>query len=210
MTEAAIRAVVFDIGGVLVPTPLDEFVKVDTEFGLRPGTTMSLFRGGSLFAQCEVGTLPFAEFCTGAAAGISSAQGIAVPAQRLDEMMRTITGKAVHPGMLDLITELKAAGLVIGLMSNMYPERAPWVDSLFPAGVIEVNCSSYVVGQRKPEPEIYRTLIAMLNLKPAQILFVDDFAENVTAAEAEGLRGLLFLDESQCRRELKGLGTLID
>jgi len=203
----AIKAVAFDIGGVLVPTPLDEFTKVDVEYGLKDGTTMSFFRGGGLFAQCEVGALPFADFCARAVAQIEADQGITVPPDRLDAMMWAIMGDTVIAEMVNLVTEIKTAGLRTGLLSNIFAERDAWLRSLFAPGVIDVNCSSYVVGLRKPEPAIYRKLVELLGVEPAEIVVVDDFPENVEAAEAEELRGLLFTSEPQCRRQLKALGV---
>ncbi|MGQ0632824.1 MAG: HAD family hydrolase [Sporichthyaceae bacterium] len=209
INASRIRAVAFDIGGVLVPTPLGEFAKVDTEYGLAAGTAMSLFRGGSLFAQCETGVLPFADFCAGAVAGIGAEQGIAVPAERLAQMMGTVMGGTVIPGMIDLVGEVKAAGLRTALLSNIYRELAGWIDGIFPGGEIDLNCSSYVVGERKPEPGIYLELIKRLDLPPEQIVFVDDFPENIVAARAQGLSTILFTDEAQCRAELRGLAIAV-
>ncbi|MCX5892882.1 MAG: HAD family phosphatase, partial [Deltaproteobacteria bacterium] len=46
---------------------------------------------------------------------------------------------------------------------------------------------SYQVGSRKPEPQIFQTLIREAGLTPAQILFTDDKEEFVTAAREHGL-----------------------
>jgi HAD superfamily hydrolase (TIGR01509 family) len=64
-----------------------------------------------------------------------------------------------------------------------------------------------VVGLRKPEVAIYREMLTRLDLSPHQVAFVDDFPENVEAARAVGIHGLLFLGEAECRRQLHALGV---
>lgn len=201
-----IRTVVFDVGGVLVPNPLDEFAKLDADQGLREGTAMALFRGGSLFADCETGRLPFAEFCTRSVAQIKAEQGIDVPAERLAAMMDAIMGRdTVDEQMRALVIELKTRGLEIGLLSNIYRELDGWLRGIFPPGMVDVFCPSYLVGARKPHPAIYRALIEMSGRPPEEIAFVDDFSENVAAAVDAGLVGVVFTSERDLRGRLREL-----
>lgn len=201
-----IRTVVFDVGGVLVTNPLEEFAKLDADQGLREGTAMSLFRGGSLFAACETGQLPFTEFCTRSVAQIRAEQGIDVPAERLAAMMDAIMGRdTVDERLRALVIDLKTTGLEIGLLSNIYRELDDWLRNLFPEGVVDVFCPSYLVGLRKPDPAIYRALIEMAGRPPAEIAFVDDFSENVTAALEAGIVGILFTSEAALRARLREL-----
>lgn len=202
-----VACVVFDIGGVLVTSPLGEFAKVDVEYVLAEGTAMSFFRGGSLFAQCEIGALPFADFCAGSVAQIEAEQGIAVPADRLAAMMAAIMGDTIVESMRDLIGEIKAAGLRTGLLSNIYAELDGWMRAAFADDLIDVYCPSYAIGLRKPDPQAYRVLVEMVGLPAERIVFIDDFPENVTAADDAGLRGILFTGEAQLRRELRALGV---
>jgi putative hydrolase of the HAD superfamily len=52
--------------------------------------------------------------------------------------------------------------------------------------------SSAEEGLAKPDPEIYRLAAARLGLAPAACVFVDDYEANVRAAEAIGMRGVLY------------------
>lgn len=201
-----IRTVVFDVGGVLVTNPLEEFAKLDADQGLREGTAMSLFRGGTLFAECETGRLPFAEFCSRSVAQIRAEQGIDVPVERLAAMMDAIMGRdTVDPRMRALVLEIKALGIEIGLLSNIYRELDGWLRGIFPDGVLDVFCPSYNVGLRKPDPAIYRALIAMCDCRPQDIVLVDDFEENVAAAVDAGLIGITFTSERALRERLREL-----
>ena len=64
----------------------------------------------------------------------------------------------------------------------------PSLDSLF-----DKVYYSFVVGQRKPDPEIFLKVIDDNNLKPAETLFIDDNPENIAAAKKLGLRAELFI-----------------
>jgi 2-haloacid dehalogenase len=60
----------------------------------------------------------------------------------------------------------------------------------------------------KPDPRIYEALLERHGLDAASILFIDDVAENVAAAEALGIRSIRFTDGPALRRELVALGLL--
>lgn len=47
---------------------------------------------------------------------------------------------------------------------------------------------SYEMGMRKPQPEIYTTILSKHNLSPNKTLFVDDKKENTDAAAALGIQ----------------------
>ncbi|WP_295056854.1 HAD-IA family hydrolase [uncultured Fibrobacter sp.] len=43
---------------------------------------------------------------------------------------------------------------------------------------------------QKPDPEIFRTAIRILNANPSETIFIDDNAENIAAASSCGLQTL--------------------
>jgi epoxide hydrolase-like predicted phosphatase len=203
-----IRAVVFDVGGVLCPNPLGEFAKVDEEYGLPAGTVMSHVRGGDEFARCEIGELAIAEFFD--VARIADEHAIKVPAQRLDAMMLALMGgDAVRPTMRDLVIEIKAAGYRTALLTNIFAERREWLHAIFPAGTIDVFGDSSALGLRKPEQPIYDKLVELLGCRPEEIAFVDDFPENLVPARAMGIVDIQYESPEQVRRVLIEAGVQI-
>lgn len=201
------EAVVFDVGGVLCPSPGDEFSKVDAEYGLPDGTVESFLRGGAVWIEVETGRMPVAEFYRRAGAAIAADHGIEVPAERLDTMLVNCMGTSMRPEMLALVQEVKAAGFRTGLLTNIFAERRAWLHGLFPPGVIDVICDSSEVGLRKPERPIYEKLLEMLGAPAADVVFIDDFEENIATARELGFVTILFRSPEQARRELAAAGV---
>ncbi|WP_052914688.1 HAD family hydrolase [Protofrankia coriariae] len=204
-----IGAVVFDVGGVLCPSPVGEFEKVDAEYGLPAGTVMSFVRGGELFARCETGRMPIAEFYRRCSSAIAEKHHVDVPAQRLDAMLWACMGDSVRPEMVALVVEVKAAGYQTALLTNIFAERRDWLHTLLPAGTIDAYGDSSELGLRKPDPTIYRRLLAMLGRGPREVAFVDDFPENLVPARDLGMVGVLYESSRQVRRALVEAGVRI-
>lgn len=106
------------------------------------------------------------------------------------------------PEMTGLVRRAKDAGIRTALLSNSWGNRYPadfW-DGMFDAVVI-----SGEVGMRKPEPEIYRHTLALLDLPATECVFVDDLLPNITAAVELGLVGVHHCDYATTARELEVL-----
>jgi epoxide hydrolase-like predicted phosphatase len=67
---------------------------------------------------------------------------------------------------------------------------------------------SYEVKAVKPEPDIYQIALGRSGLEPFETIFIDDREENVLAAEALGIKGILFKDAQKLKTDLKNLGVL--
>lgn len=104
------------------------------------------------------------------------------------------------PAMVNLIEQLHGAGHVLYALSNMGHASIDWLEQhqsfwrFFSGKVVSAR-----VRMMKPEPDIYRYLLVSFGLKAEECLFIDDSPANVAAAEALGLRGLLFTDAKMCR-----------
>lgn len=205
-----IEAVVFDIGGVLFGKPMDEFSKVDVEYGLPAGTMASFIRGGDAWLEVEQGRQPIADFWQDVIATVEAEHGVRVDLARLEKMMWDCMGEP-EPGMHELVHELKGAGYRLALCSNIYAERREWLHSIFPAGTIDAICDSSEVGLSKPGREIYAKTLSLLGDPPAgSVAFIDDFDENVATARELGFgAAILFEDVGQARRELASAGVRV-
>ncbi|MFC8297069.1 HAD-IA family hydrolase [Micromonospora orduensis] len=113
---------------------------------------------------------------------------------------------AVDDDMVALVEQTAASGRRVALLSNIpedlalhYERHHRWLKHF---AVAAFSCR---IGHAKPEPEAYRWCCRALDLAPGRILFVDDRAENVAAAEAVGIPGHLFAGPTQARRAIAEL-----
>jgi putative hydrolase of the HAD superfamily len=64
------------------------------------------------------------------------------------------------------------------------------------------------VQQVKPEPGIYDTAARLFGAAPADLLFIDDVADNVLAARDAGWQALQFIDAAHCEAQLRAGGWM--
>jgi putative hydrolase of the HAD superfamily len=207
VADREIDAVVFDYGGVLT-TPL----RVSTPVWLAAdritpdsfAETMQEWLGrdaadGSPVHRLETGELPGPEFERLFAARLVTEDGTPVVAAGL--LGRLFAGMAIDETMLTLVRDLRAAGLMVGLLSNSWANTYPdELLALFDAVVISGD-----VGLRKPDPVIYGLVLDKLAVPAARSVFVDDAPVNVAAARALGMHGIRHTDAGTTRAALTEL-----
>jgi epoxide hydrolase-like predicted phosphatase len=57
----------------------------------------------------------------------------------------------------------------------------------------------------KPDLRLYHLALERLEVNPAEAIFLDDFIENVDAANALGLIGVHFQSSEQAQRDIRAL-----
>jgi 2-haloacid dehalogenase len=110
---------------------------------------------------------------------------------------------------VDLLAELRDAGVELYALSNWSAETFPVAVERFPFlrwfnGMV----ISGEVGAAKPEPAVYRALIDRYGVVPAEAVFIDDQPANVEAARELGFRAIRFTDATALRGELEAIGLL--
>jgi putative hydrolase of the HAD superfamily len=110
-------------------------------------------------------------------------------------------------GALGILQELAAPGrYMLGTLNNEAREPNEYRFERYQLRqYFDVAFSSCYVGLRKPEPGIYRRALDVLGRPGERVLFIDDRQENVSAAEAAGMKGLRFDGADRLRRDLEYL-----
>jgi putative hydrolase of the HAD superfamily len=112
--------------------------------------------------------------------------------------------------MLDWQQQLSQAGILTAILSNIgdsvlenMQREFTWLDRF------DVLVWSYQLRMAKPEAAIFHHVLKQLGTQPEETLFIDDKSINVEAAEALGIRGLVFTTPVQLRADLiaQGLGA---
>ena len=102
------------------------------------------------------------------------------------------------PGMFELIQDLKSKGVGVYGLTNWPAETFTEARRRFRT---LASIDNYVVSSSvklaKPEPAIYQLLLSKYNLKPEECVFIDDRKDNVDAAKALGMSGIVYPGSAQ-------------
>jgi putative hydrolase of the HAD superfamily len=112
-----------------------------------------------------------------------------------------------NPVMLDWQLVLKQRGIRTAIVSNMgdtvhraMERELGWLSRF------DVLVWSYQLGIAKPDPAIYRYVLKKLGTEPEETLFVDDRPDNIDAAIALGMKGVVFSDVVKLRADIIAQG----
>jgi putative hydrolase of the HAD superfamily len=141
--------------------------------------------------------------------------GLALSPEQFQALVEndTLMWSRLNRPMLAWVAALQRAGLRTAILSNMVSDllrhmrTSPDFDWL--AGFTHLTWSCDL-GIGKPDPAIYLHTCEKLQVRPEHSLFIDDKPENIAAAEALGIRSILFTDAAQLRRDLHSRNLLQD
>ncbi len=182
------RAVIFDLGGVVFPSPFEAFDRYDEANGLAPGSVRALIRTSSetgAWAALEKSELTMAEFAAALEAEAATA-GFTLDATRLMTSMGS--GFGPRPAMARAIERIKEAGLRTAALTNNWAtaDDRPGVGA-HSTLAFDVVVESAVEGLRKPDPQIYELTLARLDVEATAAVFLDDLGINLKPARALGM-----------------------
>jgi len=111
--------------------------------------------------------------------------------------------------LFDLAFSIRKKGYKIAILSDQW-----WVSEealMLSKDTRKFNASivSCEVGFRKPNPKIYKIALQKLKVKPTEAIFVDNQEWNITPAKKLGFKTILFKNNKQTIKELKKLGVRI-
>ena len=205
------RAVIFDLGGVVFPSPFDAFDAYERSAGLPDRfirTVVANSADTGAWARYERSDVDFARFCTEFEAECAAAGGT-VDASAL--MQSIGQGFAPRAEMVDAIRTIRARGLNVAALTNN------WVtgERSSPTGHDELGfdivVESALEGIRKPDPRIYLLVCDRLGVEPSKCVFLDDLGVNLKPARALGMTTIKVVDAATALAELtEHLGFALD
>jgi len=113
---------------------------------------------------------------------------------------------SLNQPMVDWATAISRSDFKTGILSNIPFEIADVFKEIDWVKGFTHNTWSCYLRLAKPDPAIYHHVVDALQVRPEEVLFLDDRQENVLSAEAVGLQGILFRDVHQLQDELKVRG----
>lgn len=195
-----IKAVIWDIGGVLARTedltPRDQLA---TELGVTRDHLNYLFFSGPDGTRAQNGKISRAELIAIARAKLDLA-----PNEYPDLVDRFFDGDVLDSDLVEFIRSLKQH-YKTGIISNAWSELPFLLDEWGITDAFDIVVGSGDEGIMKPDPRIYQIALDRLSVKPKESVFVDDFIENVIGARELGIHAVHFKNREQTIQDLKSL-----
>ena len=124
--------------------------------------------------------------------------------ERFDETL----GGAIA-GTVEILAALRERGVPLYALSNWWAETFPIAQARFDfLGWFDGIVISGELGVAKPDPRIFAHLLETYRLRADATVFVDDLPVNVAAAAAAGMQTILFTDPAALREQLRQLDLL--
>ena len=193
--SAVVRAVIFDLGGVVLGSPFEAIAEYEKGIGCTPNTINKIIGASGedgAFAKLERGeitveqfALPFSRDCATVGYQPHSIDGSTL----IEAISNACTPR---PLMLDALQLLKTEPSIrtAALTNNFTFEHGGAFEestrTLVP--LFDKMVESCVEGVRKPDPAIYRIACDRLGVEPARCVFLDDIGRNLKPAQALGMQ----------------------
>ena len=196
-----IKAVIWDMGGVILRSedwaPRQALAH---EFNLTLDDIHSLVFSSDSGTRATLGEISEAEHWQ------NIARQLRLSPEELKKFQdRFWQGDRLDQELVNFIRSLKSK-FTTGLLSNAWDgarrvltKSKPCIDAF------HISVFSCEVGLAKPDPAIYRYILRLCGIEPHEAIFVDDFIENIQAANDLGIHGIQFKNAAQAIEEVKHL-----
>jgi epoxide hydrolase-like predicted phosphatase len=196
----SIKAVFFDLGGVIVRT---EFQAPRQQLAER--LSMEYDDLDKIVFDSDSGLRASMGEITSADHWASILQRLKRPASELALIREEFfAGDIVDRTLVEYIRSLRGS-YKTGLISNAWSDLRDFIvrekfDDAFDKMIISAE-----VGAVKPEPKIFQIALEQFGVKPKEAVFVDDFYINIEGCEKVGIKGIHFKDAESTLQQLKKL-----
>ena len=202
MAARKVRAVIFDIGRVLIRIDVTRAMKgVASGLSLSAEELWSAIEKDPRWQDWQEGRISARDWHLHMQRRFG---GSATFEEFTDKWNRVLDPEPIHGNEL---FEKLSKKYRLALLSNSDPIHVPYMEtrydffSYFPARVY-----SCVIGASKPSPIIYREALRACRARAEEAVYVDDIEGYVDAARRLGMMGVHFRSAEQLRLDLQGLG----
>ncbi len=197
------RAVLFDLGGVVLTSPFDAF----NEYERANGLPHDFIRGvnardpdSNAWARLERAELD--------GDGFDSAFGdeSAIFGHRVrGAVVVALLAGSIRDEMVEAIEDVRRRGLLTACLTNNVVNSSPQTGSEIAAvmSLFDDVVESSVIGVRKPEPRFYEIACERLGVEPEECIFLDDLGINLKPARAMGMTTIKVTSGPQAVAELR-------
>ena len=195
----ATRAVLFDLGGVVLDIDFDRALATWQPHSRLPaGRLREVFAFDEPFREHETGRLDD----SGYFAHLRELLALDCDAAQVEAGFNAILVAEIRETVA-LLASLRGR-VPCYAISNTNPAHVRHIRSAFPGLLDRFDhvFTSHEIGHRKPQPETFRHVLQAIGLPPAEVLLFDDLQPNVEAARVLGLQAVLVRSPEDVRAAL--------
>jgi HAD superfamily hydrolase (TIGR01509 family) len=196
-----IKAIVSDIGGVILRT-VDQSgrKRLEKRYNLPPGGVDKLVFDSKPAKDSTIGLVEETSVWENVAKVLS------LTSEELDQFKSDFwSGDQVDDKLISFLKSMREY-YTTALLSNAWKNfRSVLADgfNIIEGETVDHLLISSEVGIAKPDPQIYRILSDKINCQYNEILFIDDFIENIVAADTLGINTIHYRDGMDLINEIK-------
>jgi putative hydrolase of the HAD superfamily len=204
----ALRAIIFDIGRVLIRVNLQRALEgLSAGLALSPEEVWSAIENDPRWPDWQVGRVSARDWYL----QLTKQLGASLTFEQFTEAWnRSLDPQPIHE--LSFFEKL-SKHYRLGLLSNTDPIHVAKLESTydffryFPPAVRIYSC---VIGACKPDPLVYRAALQACKVRAEQALYIDDILEFVQAAQRLGMSAIHFRSPDQLYGDMHQLGVQLD
>lgn len=204
MTGPSVKALVFDIGRVIIRLDLKRAMsELSTPSSLSPEIiwqTIEIDPSWRPFQEGRIRPWEWHQHITGKL-------GITVDYHKFCAIWnRVLDPVTLLPNSLFATLSRRYR---LALLSNTDPIHLAHMESNYDfMRAFPIRIYSFTVGATKPNPAIFHTALAACSVEPGEAIFIDDIPAFVDAARQLGMQGIQFRSADQLLAELRSRGIL--
>ena len=206
MPDAKFRAVIFDIGRVLIRVNVSRAMEgLACGISLTPQEVWSAIEKDPRMPDWQEGRISPRDWHL----NLNKRLGASLTFEQFSEIWnRALDPNPIHA---DSFFERLSKNYRLALLSNTDPLHMAHAEGSYPFFCFfPQRIYSFRVGASKPDPLIYREALKACKVRAQEAVYIDDVAAYAEAAQRLGMTGILFQSPEQLQTDLRALGIQFD
>ena len=206
MAAAKFRAIIFDIGRVLIRVDISRAMRgLASGLSLTPEEVWSAVEKDPRWLDWQEGRISPHDWHL----HLTKRLGASLTFEQFTEVWnRALDPDPIHS---ESFFEKLSRNYRLALLSNTDPIHMSNEEERFPFfRFFPIRIYSYRVGVSKPAPLIYREALKACEVRAEQAIYVDDVAAYAEAAQRLGMTGIVFQSPEQLKSDFVSLGIRFD
>jgi HAD superfamily hydrolase (TIGR01509 family) len=204
--DAKFRAIIFDIGRVLIRVDISRAMDgLASGLVLTPQDIWSAIQNDPRWLDWQEGRISPRDWHL----HLTKRLGASLTFEQFSEVWnRALDPNPIHA---ESFLEKLSKNYRLAMLSNTDPIHMSEEEARFPFfRFFPIRIYSYRVGASKPDPVIYRQALQACKVRAEEAVYIDDVAAYVEAAQRLGMTGIVFQSPEQLQSDLRDLGIQFD